>query len=363
MQPVVVPRMSANDDSVRVVKWLSEDRTPVKSGTPICVLETSKAIHEIESPTDGFLRILVDAGRVVTTGDTIAVIAASVNESIPTPAPKAGIESAVPPTHSMRSITAKAEIVARSLGVDLSRISGTETITEEKVRALAGRLETRVAGKVVRLLIFGGGRGAVQVLNIVRRIPHIVPCAILDDNQALKGEQLMEVPIVGAIGDFEALMARGSFDEAIVSISANSDVRKEIFDKASGRGVKFANIIHPNTEVGVNVKLGTGNVILGSSRLAEESTIGDNNFISAYVNIEHHAVVGSHVTFGPGVFLSGSVTVGDGVKFGTSIGVEPGVRIGAHARIGSGLAVVSDVPTHGVLKTRIPTLRSRSNEA
>jgi acyl-[acyl carrier protein]--UDP-N-acetylglucosamine O-acyltransferase len=51
--------------------------------------------------------------------------------------------------------------------------------------------------------------------------------------------------------------------------------------------------------------------------------VGNNNFISAMCNIEHHCRVGNHCTFGPSVIFSGGVEVCDEVKFGTGIFAEP----------------------------------------
>jgi acetyltransferase-like isoleucine patch superfamily enzyme len=84
--------------------------------------------------------------------------------------------------------------------------------------------------------------------------------------------------------------------------------------------------------------------------------VGDNNFLSAFVNVEHHNVLGSHCTFGPGVMTSSRVIIGDRCRFGTGVFIEPGVKIGPESIIASGSIITSEVPARSIVKARVETV-------
>ena len=94
-------------------------------------------------------------------------------------------------------------------------------------------------------------------------------------------------------------------------------------------------------------------MILANCRVGVCTTIGDNNFLSTNVNVEHHNNLGSHCTFGPYVSTSSRVTIGDYVKFGTGIFVEPGVSIGHNSIVASGSILVNFVPPNTLVKTKL----------
>ena len=85
------------------------------------------------------------------------------------------------------------------------------------------------------------------------------------------------------------------------------------------------------------------------------AVVGDNNFISAYNSFEHHNVLGSDSSTGPGCMTSGDVRLGDGVRLGTGIFVEPHVELGDDARVASGAIITSSVPAGHTVKTKLVT--------
>jgi carbonic anhydrase/acetyltransferase-like protein (isoleucine patch superfamily) len=158
---------------------------------------------------------------------------------------------------------------------------------------------------------------------------------VVDDEQPAEGGWKAG-KWLGRIEDAVPLARAGAFDEAVVSMSGLRSVRRSAFCTLSEAGIKFANVFAEPSVIEAE-HFGRGNLVMPFSRVGPRARIGDNNFLSSYVNVEHHCVVGSHCTFGPAVFFSGRVTVGDRVKFGTGVHVEPGVEIGDDCVVGSGV--------------------------
>ena len=70
------------------------------------------------------------------------------------------------------------------------------------------------------MLVLGGGRGAVQVLDVLFRLGgRLRPIGIVDDDAGLHGKAVMGVPVLGGTGAAPDLWREGRFDGAIVSMS------------------------------------------------------------------------------------------------------------------------------------------------
>ncbi len=74
------------------------------------------------------------------------------------------------------------------------------------------------------------------------------------------------------------------------------------------------------------------------------TTIGNKNFLMAYVHIAHDCHLGSHLVMANAATLAGHITIGDYAIIGGLVGIHQYVRIGAYAMIGGCSAVGLDVP-------------------
>jgi sugar O-acyltransferase (sialic acid O-acetyltransferase NeuD family) len=402
--PVHLPQSGPNDVTATVVEWTRSPGQRVQHGEVIGTAETTKSVFDLEAPAAGMFWPLAAAGAEVEVG---AIIAALGSEQTSHEAATAWLEeerrkvAAVPsapgeaaPTALTRSWTLKAELLAQRHNIDLAQVSAAgERITEADVQAFlaaqgasgqaggltAGQQESRTeasaagyadlvddrftANRIQRLLIIGGGNGAVQVLDALANLPHLRAVGILDDNAAIHGKTLAGVPVLGAIDVERALDMKAArrFDAAVISISTSIPARRRIFEQWKSSGLIFANVIHPSCVVGINVAWGEGNVIMAFCHFGSCATIGDNNFLSAYCSIEHHCTLGSHCSFGPAVVTSSRVQIGDGVRFGTGIHIEPGIQIGADSVIASGLAISQHIAAGSLLKAHVGySVRSRT---
>ncbi|QYD68224.1 acyl-ACP--UDP-N-acetylglucosamine O-acyltransferase [Paraburkholderia edwinii] len=84
----------------------------------------------------------------------------------------------------------------------------------------------------------------------------------------------------------------------------------------------------------------------GTVQDAGVTTIGDDNWIMAYVHIGHDCRIGHHVTLSSNAQMAGHVTIGDYALIGEMSGVHQFVRIGTHAVLGASTALGQDVPPY-----------------
>lgn len=135
MLEIVLTREDANTEYALLAEWLVEDRSEVAAGQPVCVVETTKATVEVESPGAGTLVQLYGEEVEVELGKTIAYVAESAEELAELDA-KAEEKPAPKPAAGDRKATRKAVELAELHGIDLGSIEKRGFITEKDVEAV-----------------------------------------------------------------------------------------------------------------------------------------------------------------------------------------------------------------------------------
>lgn len=368
MTPVSVPWTDVNSESAVVVSWHVTDRSHVRAGSPLVDVETSKAALEIEAEADGFVLQLVANGQDVAVGEPVAYLFEDEAALLAFIEKRSTDEPAVGPDVDADEprATAKARARAEELGVDLSSIPATGLITVRQVEeAAAGEsaaaLEREGAEPLVgdaatqRLLLIGAGLGSTQVLDILAGTAGQSAIGIVDDNSALWGRNIRGLPVVGGGSTIAALWERSSMDAVVITISTSVEARARLRKLCEAAGIPMANVVDPTAKIATGVRMGTGNVICAFVQLGTETQLGDNNFLSAYNSFDHHNVLGSDISTGPGCMTSGEVHIDDRVRLGTGIFVEPKLTLGEGAIVASGSIIVRSVPAEHAVKTKVVT--------
>ena len=135
MLEIVLTREDANTEYALLAEWLVEDRADVTAGQPVCVVETTKATVEVESPGAGTIVQLYGEDVEVELGKTIAYVAESADELAALDA-KGEEKPAPKPAAGDRKATRKAVELAELHGIDLSAIEKRGFITEKDVEEL-----------------------------------------------------------------------------------------------------------------------------------------------------------------------------------------------------------------------------------
>ena len=365
MIALTIPTTDVNSESAIVVRWYVEDRAAVRAGEALVEVETSKAIIDIEAPEDGFLRHAFAAGDQVRIDQALGHVFETVEELERFELEQAQAQDL--PDSGDGRITTPARRRAQELGIDVEAVSrGVEgLVTTKHVEAYHGEQgggeELRLPDPLGapegmrRLLVIGAGLGATQVIEILEHDAAQTPVAVVDDSRDRFGASVMGVPVVGDMDRAVALFADGAFDAAVISISTSVPARTRLRQRCQEAGIPLANVIDPTVRIASGVIIGEGNVICALCHFGVETRIGDNNFLSAYNSFDHHSVLGSDISTGPGVMGSGLVEIGDRCRLGTGIFIEPHVALGAGVQVASGAVIVASVPADHAVKTRTVT--------
>ena len=100
----------------------------------------------------------------------------------------------------------------------------------------------------------------------------------------------------------------------------------------------------------------------GTAQGDYETTMGDDNWIMAYVHVAHDCHIGDKTIMANNTTLAGHVHIGDWVIMGGFSGAHQFCRIGAHAFIGMYAGVNRDVPAYTMVSGTPGTPRGINSE-
>jgi sugar O-acyltransferase (sialic acid O-acetyltransferase NeuD family) len=196
------------------------------------------------------------------------------------------------------------------------------------------------------LVIGAGGHSKVIIDTLIFKGDDIV--AIFDDDNQKIGSDLMGITIKGPISRITDFYSQGSL---VIGIG-NNDLRKRFFMMYQDK-YNIVNVIHPNTYISKNVKMGTGIVVFSGVTINTDTIIGNGCIINTCSSIDHDNRIGDFTHIMPGARLAGGVEVGSLSEIGIGSSVIQDIKIGHNVSIGAGAAVVNNVP-NDVISVGVP---------
>ena len=123
-----MPKLSANDEYVKLVAWLVDDGEQVKKDDALMLIESSKKSGEVVAPQDGILSIVVKGNTAVKVGTLIGNVGDTMvkhhSEELPVLEKK-----------QQGMITEKAKKLIREHGVDIALLPKNKIIKERSERS------------------------------------------------------------------------------------------------------------------------------------------------------------------------------------------------------------------------------------
>lgn len=210
--------------------------------------------------------------------------------------------------------------------------------------ATAARSRKR-SKRPIDLVLLGAGGTARDVLSLVedlnREKTRYRCVAVLDDNQALWGQRIQDVPIVGPLTEVK------QFDSAklvnTLGSPRNYACRSDVPARLGLSSLRFESLIHPTAAVSTSTTIGPGAIIFPHVVILSGVTIGEQVLILPGSVLNHDVRVGAYAILASAVNLSGAVEVGDGSYIGSGACVLHGVRVGDRALVGMGAVVLKPV--------------------
>ena len=197
------------------------------------------------------------------------------------------------------------------------------------------------------IIIIGAGGHAKVIADIVVKTGNIL-IGFLDDNESTPKKVLG----FNYLGEIENCREYINIAEFVIGIG-NNRIRQMISEKFD---LEYTTLIHPSAQIGLNVKLGIGTVVMANAVLNSNTYIGEHCIVNTGAIIEHDNVIEDFVHISPNAVLGGTVKVGMKTHIGIGATVKNNISICGDCTIGAGGVVVKNITESGTY-IGIPTKR------
>lgn len=195
--PVLYPKVSLEEVSGRISRWLVAEGASVNAGDVLFEIENDKAAVEVEAPASGILRDLVAEGETVDVGANVAAIYQPGEAAAPVPAP-VPVPAAAPAALAVTAPQSAAPLapvaVSASRGPNPTPLA--RRIAQENGVSLAG-------------LTGSGPRGRVQKSDVMAQLAAVARGASLPQAAASSSTGTAgSAQAAAAVGDLNAVWLR-----------------------------------------------------------------------------------------------------------------------------------------------------------
>jgi sugar O-acyltransferase (sialic acid O-acetyltransferase NeuD family) len=255
------------------------------------------------------------------------VTAAAISVAAPAVAPSAA--AATPPAAMPAVATAVATTPTAATPAAPTSIAATPTAVTSPAATSA----------LLPLIIIGAGGHSRVLVDLAEKQGRYRVVGLLDDRQGMRGTTILGYPVLGGR---EILERDDAPAHAIVAIGA-AGARAAWQEHLEARGLQLAVLVHPSAQVGRDVRLGAGTVLMAGAIVNSGSRLGRGVIVNTGASIDHDCEIGDFVHVAPGARLAGGVRVGDRAHIGIGACVIQNLRVGHDAVVGAGAAVVREV--------------------
>ncbi|MBL7858454.1 MAG: acetyltransferase [Cyclobacteriaceae bacterium] len=193
------------------------------------------------------------------------------------------------------------------------------------------------------LFIYGSGGLGKEVLSMMKVLEDWEPRGFFDDGKT-RGSSVKNLPVMGGWRE----VANLSDDDFLILAIGNPQLKRELVEKISVSGKRFATVVHPAAilQEESTIALGEGTIVTAGVVLTCDIQIGQHVLLNLNATIGHDTTVGNFSSVMPGVNISGEVKIGEGVMIGSGASILNRVQVGNSSRVGMGSVVLWDVEAH-----------------
>ena len=192
------------------------------------------------------------------------------------------------------------------------------------------------------VIIIGAGGHAKVIADIIEKSGDEI-VGFLDDNKELGTTVINNYKIIGDLNNRFTMAVTKKDVEFIIAIGDNRK-REEI---SHSPNLKFYTAIHPSAQIGLDVEIQEGTVVMANVCINSSAKIGKHCIINTGSIIEHDNTIEDCVHISPNAALGGTVKIGENTHVGIGSIVKNNITICQNCIIGAGAVVVKDILEEG----------------
>ena len=192
---------------------------------------------------------------------------------------------------------------------------------------------------VIILGAYGLGRVVLEILQK----NNVVVYGFLDDDQALRGQIINGVPVLGNTAEEQYLDLIGEQCDVFIAVEQQAKQQRLVTMLHRHKKTMPINAIHPSATIATSAVLGYGNLINTGVSLGAGVALDSHCTLHTRVAIEHDAVIKEFVQMGAGSIVGAGAQLNKCVFVGAGATIVAGVVVGEAASIGAGAVVLANV--------------------
>lgn len=201
------------------------------------------------------------------------------------------------------------------------------------MRRVSWLLESVCSMKRQKLCIIGAGGHGKVIADIALKNGYKNIGFVDDDSLS----ECMVYPIIGRCCDLHQL--NDGKTDFVIAVGDNN-TRKKI---AESYDVNWVKLVHPSAQIGTDVSIENGTVIMAGAVVNACASIGRHCIINTCAVVEHDNMLENFVHISPNAALGGTVHIGECTHIGIGATVINNIKICSNCRIGAGAVVVKDI--------------------
>jgi len=190
------------------------------------------------------------------------------------------------------------------------------------------------------IAIIGASGHAKVIFDIIKKQRKYKVIAFLEVDLGLIQKEYFGIRILD-----EHLFPFRQFSNVVLALGDNYK-RFVVFQKLikSYPHLSYPCLVHPSAQIGENVLIGHGSVVMANSVINADSFVGDFCIVNTSASIDHDCTLQNFSSIAPGAVLGGSVVLGEFSAVGIGASISHGVEIGYDTVVGAGAVIVTDIP-------------------
>lgn len=193
-----------------------------------------------------------------------------------------------------------------------------------------------------KVIIIGAGGHAKVIADIIEKSGDQI-VGFLDDKIEKNTIIVKDYKVIGDLNSRFSLSIANKDYEFIIAIGDNKK-REEI---SKSPNLKFYTAIHPSAQIGLDVEIEEGTVIMAHVCINSSSRVGKHCIINTGAIIEHDNIIENFVHISPNATLGGTVKVGENTHIGIGSVVKNNITICQNCTVGAGAVVVKNIIEEG----------------
>ena len=196
----------------------------------------------------------------------------------------------------------------------------------------------------MRVAIIGGGGHGSVVADIIEKLPQFNLIGFLDARHE-PGSKILGYEVLGTPDSLTLQILQHDLQGIVIAVGDNW-IRSTLFEfvRATSTEIDFPAIIHPSAQIGKNVTIGQGTVVMPGVVVNSNVQIGDFCIVNTNASLDHDTTIGQFVSFAPKSCTGGGASIGNFSAICLGTNVIDRITIGEHTVIGAGSTVLHNQP-------------------